>query len=237
MPVQTRTKESAKSRPTSPASVAGRLRLLQSELADESPDLRMQMLADQIERALATLAPSERPAFLKELESMFPTWDSRVDVATTAGASNPSLRSQTDERELKDPSFLVSRLVELAPKLSDDQRRAVVDRLQGAGLAPSENPNLPAAPLKLLREHLKLDANASVHPARLLEMAALLSQLAISLDQPLWRMWKEIAPRSTLRRTLAGRGDDDGGQVTLGRLAEQTAGQNRSVEGQLFDFR
>jgi hypothetical protein len=180
-----------------PSALAGRLRLLQSELADESPETREQLLAEEIERSLNGIAPSERLAFLRTLESHFPTWDSRVDVAADAKSKTTSA---TDQRELQDPSFLVSRIVELAPKLSESQKQTVIAKLQGAGLAPSNQPKWPANAEKLFREQLKLSDADDVDSARLMELAAMLAQLAVSLDQPLWRMWKEIAPRSSLRR-------------------------------------
>jgi hypothetical protein len=177
------------------ASLAGRLRLLQSELADQSPESRQQLLAEEIERSLKSMAPSERPTFLKELDEFFPTWDSRVDVTPAASAA-----PATDQRELQDPSFLVKRLTQLAPSLSEKDRSAIAAQLQQAGILPSNEPAWPASAMKMFRDQLKLDGQGDVDAARMFEMAALLSQLAVSLDQPLWRMWKEIAPKSSLRR-------------------------------------
>ncbi|MCI0629500.1 MAG: hypothetical protein L0Y44_02470 [Phycisphaerales bacterium] len=185
-------------KPPAAAAMAGRLRLLQAELADESPEARQQLLADEIERALRAIAPDDRPGFLKNLEALFPTWDARVDVSTEV---KPSARSLTDERELRDPSFLVSRLVEVASALSAEQRRQVINRLQEGGLTPPNQGGLPSAATKLVREQLKLGDEAAIHAARTMELTALLAQMAGLLDPVVREAWKQIAPRSAVRRS------------------------------------
>lgn len=178
---------------------AGRLRLLQAELADEKPEVRQQHLSDEIESALRTMGPDDRQGFLKNLEALFPTWDARVDVSTEVKPS--AVRSATDQRELKDPSFLVSRLIDAAGGLTQDQRRAIVNRLQDAGLAPANQAGLPAAAVKPFREQLKINEDATINGARVVELATLLAQMAGLLDTVVREAWKQIAPRSAVRRS------------------------------------
>src|SRR5438105_2779741 len=98
------------------AATANRLRLVQSDFADEPEQVRKDYLSDEIQRALGTLIPNERKPFLEELKQFFPTWDANVEVKTEKPAV---VATPTDQKELKDPGFLVSRLAELAPKLSE----------------------------------------------------------------------------------------------------------------------
>src|SRR3712207_1751961 len=95
------------------AAVASRLRLVQIDFADQGEQVRREYLSDEIERALADLVPADRLAFLQELQGRFPTWDANVETdarppAAAAAAGRPSF----DEKELRDPSFLVTRLIE-----------------------------------------------------------------------------------------------------------------------------
>jgi len=192
---------------------ANRLRLVQTDLADEKPEVRQQYLADEVERALASIVPAERPAFLAALQDWFPTWE-RVDVAK---AENSMDQSTTDQRELKDASFLVERLVDLAPTLSESQRQAVIDRLGDAGLSAAGRQAWPAQAAEKLRAHLKLPEGAGLDPLRSLELLQMQVDFCLSLDQLIWSTWKAIAPRSEvrgageLRKTIAPflKGDQD----------------------------
>src|ERR1043165_2302783 len=111
-----------------------RLRLVQGDLSEETPEARRELLSETIEHALSRLVPAERDAFLRDLEAAFPSWDQNVRVAEEPAAP---VASAADQKELKDPSFLVARLAELAPSLTDVQRRVLIDRLREAGLAPA----------------------------------------------------------------------------------------------------
>ncbi len=185
---------------TKVASVANRLRLLQLDFADDAPDARRDALADEIERALAQIVPDQREQFLHRLQEMFPTWDGNVEVAPKAEQSAGA--SGVDERELKNASFLVERLVALSPKMSDEERAAVTGRLVKAGLAPPPTTGgFPDAAAERLRARLSIPASTAFDAARTVELAGMLVELALSLDQVVWNTWKQVAPRSELRRT------------------------------------
>lgn len=182
------------------ASTANRLRLLQIDFADASPDERRGHLEDEIERAIAQIVPDEREAFLRQLQEMFPAWDANVDVAPRVEQS--AATSRVDERELKDGSFLVQRLADLAPQMAEAERLALAGRLAKAGIAvPSSNGAFPEAAAEKLRQRLSVPATTALDAARTVELAGLLAELAVSLDQVVWNTWKTIAPRSELRRS------------------------------------
>jgi hypothetical protein len=148
--------------------------------------------------------PGERQAFLEELMTRFPTWDPSVEL-TPLDEDNPVL-SVTDERELQDPSFLLTRLIDLLPVLSDEERQALVERLSEADLVPEIQHHWPEHPAKALAAALDLEDEISLDMAPLLELAALLVAFVRSLDQLAWETWRRMAPRSTIRRPTRVRG-------------------------------
>jgi hypothetical protein len=181
------------------AATVNRLRLIQVDFADQSTDIRETYLADEVEHALAKVTPDQRPQFLAELKARFPTWDRQVDI--TAPSADASTGSSLDARELQDYTFLISRLIDLAPTLSEEQRKTAIARLAEAGLAESGGgPEWPAAPLKALKTKLQLTDRDDVDPARLLELTSQLVAFIVSLDQLVWATWKQVAPKSDMKR-------------------------------------
>ncbi|MFI5379855.1 MAG: hypothetical protein ACHRHE_11195 [Tepidisphaerales bacterium] len=175
---------------------ANRLRLIQADFADETEQVRRDYLTDEIQRALSGLVPEERGTFLKELADRFPTWDQKVDISTKPAGRTQGLM---DFEELKDPGFLMSRLLELVPQLSPIARDAITSQLQKAGLAPTGNSEFPADVVAAMRPKLQLQASETPTAANILELAGLLAEFAASLDQLIWQTWRTISPRSTIR--------------------------------------
>ena len=176
---------------------ANRLRMIQTDLAETSPEIRQQYLSDELERGLANVVPAERAAFLDELQTLFPTWEPRIDRRKNGDGS--SGESASDRRELDDPSFLVQRLAELAPSMSDADRRAAAARLRDAGLGAEGRQVWPEQAAQKLRVHLKLPENAEIDPLRSMELLHWMTDLVNSLDQIVWSTWKAVSPRSDIR--------------------------------------
>jgi hypothetical protein len=199
--------------------------LIQSDLADEPAEARREHLADVVERAVAKLSPAERETFLTELEGAFPSWDANVQIAE--GPQAQPVKSAMDEKELRDPSFLVARLAELAPSLTDVQRRLLTDRLREAGLAPKPTgPAWPDDAAEKFRARIQAKS-ADLDAGRVLETATILAEFATSLDQLIWNTWKTVAPRSALRRPAAlaqtmGRFVSGDAEVGRGQVAQDT---------------
>ncbi len=192
------------------AAIANRLRLIQIDFADQPPETRRDYLAEEVERALADLVPDERAGLLAQLMERFPTWDSNVP---TAVRERQPERTGTDQRELRDPGFLIARLSEVAGTLSEEDRRVLTHRIADAGLAPqaSDAAWSPEAGERL-RKSLQLPASQPLVGDRVMDLAAVLTDLAGSLDQLMWTAWREMARTSAVRR-----GSDL--RRTLGRLA------------------
>ncbi len=184
------------------AALANRLRLVQIDFADEGPDVRREQLCEEIERATRSMVPQERDAFLNELQDRFPSWDSNVNVAPRVEAA-PG-RSAMDERELKDPSFLVKRLLDLAPSLTEEQKQTFGGRLREAGFAVAGGGGAgdwPAAAAQAVAAELQVPATATLDPTRTLETLTMLVGVAKSLDQLAWNTWRTVSPKSTIRRS------------------------------------
>ncbi len=175
---------------------ANRLRLVQTDLADEDPEVRQQYLADELERALTKIVPADRAGFMASLQEWFPTWE-RVELS---GSSEEGMgQSTADERDLRDASFLVDRLSDIAPTLSEQEREAVAAKLRDAGLSTAGRQVWPEHAAEKLRAHLKIPEGMELDPVRTVELLQLQLEFTLSLDQLVWSTWKAISPRSDIR--------------------------------------
>jgi anion-transporting ArsA/GET3 family ATPase len=181
------------------AATANRLRLVQSDFADEPEQVRKDYLSDEIQRALGTLIPNERKVFLEELKQFFPTWDAKVELGTEKQKVTV-VQTATDQKELKDPGFLVTRLAELAPSLNEQQKHAIIEKLRQVGLAPSAVVGWPEQQAAALRAKMTAGPKDALEPGHVLELLTLLVELTASLDQVVWTTWRTIAPKSAIRR-------------------------------------
>jgi hypothetical protein len=185
------------------AQLANRLRAIQVDLSEQTPQTRQEYISDEIKRVLAEIPPTQRPEFLSTLAEHFPSWDENVVAkqrVAGGGQTETIVGSKTDAMELQDPAFLVQRLCDLAPKLPQAQKEALIARLVDAGLAPVSGPAWPAEPLSKLAGRLQLDDGLQPHAGHTLELLQMLSELAMSIEQIAWNMWKAIVPNSNLRR-------------------------------------
>ena len=181
------------------AATANRLRMVQVDFADQGSDVRREYLSEEIERALASVVPEQRQAFLTELMAQFPSWDARVEVALRKEESTD--RTLTDQRELQDPNFLVARLIDRAADLSEKERNVLVERLREANLAIISRGAWPEEATKAVRQTLRVADGKQIDPVRTLELIALLADFACRLDQLVWNAWRKVAPRSAIRRS------------------------------------
>jgi hypothetical protein len=187
------------------ATTANRLRLVASDFSEAGEQVRRTHLADEIERALSSIVPGQREAFLRALEDKFPAWDRQVRLApppdASAGAgAGAGTQSQADQKELEDPSFLVTRLCSLAQTLSPDAKQAIVERLRDAGVIPPAT-GLPWSEqvIQTLRNKLQLGEQRKVDVSRLMDLNLLLIDLAARLHQLVGTAWRTIAPNADVK--------------------------------------
>jgi len=180
------------------AATANRLRMVQVDFADQSADVRREYLSEEIERALTGVVPEQRADFLTELMNQFPSWDTRVEVQLRKDETTD--RTLTDDRELRDPNFLVARLIDRSAELGEGERKVLVQRLKEAGLAKISQGAWPEEAEETLRQNLRLPQDEKVDPTRTLDLVGLLADFALRLDQLVWSSWQRIGPRSNIRR-------------------------------------
>jgi hypothetical protein len=171
--------------------LASRLKLLQANFADDAPAARQTYITEEIERALKNVVPARRKLYLEALAEQFPAWQSEqtVPIAPTPLGAAP-----------ESPSELLARFLQVAGTLSPDARAEFVAKLSEAGLAPKHSG--PAA-VELTAEQCKslgLPAGAALNVERAIKLLAAQSPVMLALDQLVWTIWKQLAPRSVYRR-------------------------------------
>lgn len=193
--------------------------MIQTDLADQPEDVRSAHLRDEIGHAIAKMVPEERKAFLAALQERFPAWESAFSVAAEH-AEAEGVTSPSDRRELRDPVVLAERLAEAAGGMSERERETVLAVLGRAGLVPAGG-SLGSDAGDALAQALGFESGASVDSKRALAAAAELAQVVDRLDQLAWSTWKQMAPKSTLRRREAvGK--------TLARFVSEDEGASRA---------
>jgi hypothetical protein len=171
--------------------VAARLKLIQANFADDPSSVRQGYITEEIERALKPISPTRRKAFLDCLAERFPAWEG---VRSTA------------ESDLKvgsaplQPEELVAKLVELAPTLSPEARAAFAGQLQSVGLSIKESADAFLELPPELQKKLGLAAGKRLQLERAIKLLAITADLAVVLDQLAWALWKQVAPKSAIRK-------------------------------------
>jgi hypothetical protein len=210
--------------------LAARLRLLQASCADDAAETRQAFIFEQIERSLQPVGPSKKRAHLEALAARFPTWSSNPMDDGAAPAPAPGGES---------PEVAFGRFLQTIPALKPDQKLQFQAKLRAAGWTDAPVGALPDEVHADLLQKLKLPGQQTIDVARLGRLSAALIELFITLDQLVWSIWKNLAPKSSLRRDaslgdlrtalaryLAGEPEITAAQITqqLDRSRQLTAG-------------
>jgi len=213
--------------------VASRLRLLQASLADENAANRQEYLGEEVERALREVAPAKRKGYLQVLQGEFPDWQI---VPLPSGP--PSTGSQIVEDS---PELRLESLLSVVDQLDPEQKSQFAQRLQKAGLGvESESSESGLRLPEEMHTKLGLAVEQSIQAERAAKLLSILLEQGLILDQLVWNLWKQLAPRSALRREG---GNDLGanagvylsgdGEMSIQQLA-QTIGQGRTLTAGLL---
>lgn len=174
--------------------VATRLRMLQTSFADDPPETRHGYLVEEIGRSLRDIVESRRPEYLAGLRERFPTAE-RVEV--TKPAPTP-VSGETIELS---PQELAEQLIDHVPDLTTEMKAMLAERLQAAGLSVERAKGVEL-PLELLGK-LGLGPDQALDEQRLGKLLAALLDLVATQDSLVWNLWKNIAPKSIVRREAA----------------------------------
>jgi hypothetical protein len=104
-----------------------------------------------------------------------------------------------DESELRNVDFLVRRLLEIAPTLSDNQKESVDKSLQQAGLRPKARQDHSVELDQEQKEKLQTGGEHTSNAAQLAELNAMLVDFVLKLEPVVWNTWRKLSPRSTVR--------------------------------------
>jgi hypothetical protein len=210
--------------------LAGQLRLIQSSFADDDAPTRQQYLSEEIARAIKGVSPTKRRAYLQALAERFPAWEG-APAAKDAPAAEFT------------PEELVARLVEAAPYLSIGQRRLLAEQLEAAGLVAAQPTPAGALPIAVsasepvpeeLQKKLGIEPGQALSQLRVLRLIAVLTEFSVTLDQLSWNVWKQVAPKSIVRREtgpesdfrkIAGpylTGDDEVSTAQISQVVDKT---------------
>ncbi|HUR45557.1 MAG TPA: hypothetical protein VMZ27_06705 [Candidatus Saccharimonadales bacterium] len=209
--------------------LASRLRLIQANFADDPASVRQGYITEEIERALKTVSPTKRTAYLDSLAERFPAWEG-VRSAAHSDVQVGAAPLTAEE--------LVARLVELAPTLSPEARTAFAGQLQGAGLSIKESANAFLELPPDLQKKLGLPQGKPLQLERAVKLLIMTTELALALDQLAWALWKQVAPKSTIRKEaelnrLAGAYLAGDAEVSSAQLSQPLEKTRRLIAGLL----
>ena len=173
------------------ADLAARLRLLQASFAEDPLEMRERTLRDELEQALKRVALGQRKECIEALATEFPV----PEASKEDGAGKAKVAEATVPET---PSVLVDRLIGLTWVMSPAEREAIVAQFAAAGIFPASNGATEIS--EELKERLqKLAPGKRLDQARALRILDVLIEFVWSLDQLVWEVWKNIAPKSLIR--------------------------------------
>lgn len=173
------------------SALAARLRVLQASFADDPAAARREYISQEIENALKGTVPEKRRVLLEALAERFPAWEQEP-----SGNHHPAT---SDAPAPETAADLLEKLLQVLPGVPEEARVSLAERLKISGLISSA----PAGPVELSPELLKrlgLGPERSVSPERAGKALGLLLDMVLTLDQLAWTLWKQVAPKSTVRR-------------------------------------
>lgn len=174
------------------ASLVTRLKYLQTNLTEATPENRQVYMEEELRRALQELPLEKRGSHLYALAQAFPEWELAAATVTAPAAA----------ARLK-PEEIVRAFVQLVPSLSGEQREKVKQELAALGLVlPSPQP-LEGEALTGVRTKLKLDSEDPINVTQLAKLFAAYAEAMLALDQLAWNVWRNAAPKSPIRRDIA----------------------------------
>jgi len=209
--------------------LASRLRLIQANFADDPSSVRQGYVTEEIERAIKDVSPTRRKAYLDSLAERFPAWE---------GARSAPQSDLQVGAALLTPEEMVAGLIELAPTLSPEARASFAGQLQAAGLSVKESANAFLELPPDLQKKLGLPAGKPLQLERAVKLLTITTDLALALDQLSWALWKQLAPKSAIRKEsefnrLAGSYLAGDAEVSTAQLSQPVERTRRLIAGLL----
>jgi hypothetical protein len=182
--------------------VAARLWMLQTSFADDPPSARHEYLVEEIERSIKDVVESRRSESLAALMERFPGPE-RIDA--------PYFRPPEVENVEKGPQEIADELIARLPEFSNEAKAVLAQKLQALGLFASASRGVEL-PLELLGK-LGITPKDTLDEERMVKLFTALLEMVVTLDHLIWNVWKNVAPKSSVRRDPG----SDNPRRTIGR--------------------
>jgi hypothetical protein len=169
--------------------VATRLWMLQTSFADDPAASRQDYLVEEIEHSLKDVPESQRSEYLAALMERFPGPE-RIDA--------PYFKPPAAEPTKKSVQEIANELMSRLPELSNEEKAELVQKFRALGLFVAQTTGIELPPE--LQGKLGMTSKDSLDEERLIKLFTALLEMIATLDHLIWNLWKNIAPRSAVRR-------------------------------------
>jgi hypothetical protein len=159
--------------------LAARLRVIHAGFVDEPPDQRRAFVADEIERAVQSVAPSQKGEYLNALAEEFPAWESVEPAGDDSGEPVPA-------------GELVAQLLARIGELSAADRERLAAEFVPAGGPPAGG----GGDHLELWKRFGLPAETPPSGERTWKLLGSLIDFFGTLDQLGWTLWRNMGVKS-----------------------------------------
>ena len=176
------------------AGVAKRLKVIQSNWAEEELQVRQDYIRQEVSRSLEQISASDRPMHLKALQRYFPSRETPQTMVVKE-ASEPLTLDET-----------CTSFISMLRGADEEAKAMIMKRLEAAGItavAKAEEGSQQDEMLDLgpdVIRRLRLKPGSQINPARVLKLLVHLLDAVLSIDDLVWNLWKKIAPNSSIMR-------------------------------------
>ena len=177
--------------------VAGRLRLIQADTAQVEPGKRAEFLQEEVERSLKSVPPANRKRFIEALLARFPVAGKVVSSFSPAPALAPT-PVPTPVAVAESPMETLERFLASVPKLSDEQRGDLVQRMLGSELFQAYRSALILETSEEAQRALGLMSGQQPRLERMVQLTVVLLDFVTRLDQTGLKTMEALTPRSPL---------------------------------------
>jgi len=163
------------------------LKYLRATIGRETPEVRATRLEEALRAGLQAVPAADRDRYLAALAERFPSWE-MANVFTYT----PQLTTEE----------IVEAFLNAAPNFTEEQRETLKVRLEALGLVVTKSKAIEGEVLAEVQTKLKLDPKDEIDPQRLGKLFAAFADTMLALDQLVWNVWRNAAPKSSIRRDL-----------------------------------
>lgn len=179
------------------AELASRLRLIQADTAESSPEQRREYLREEVERNLKSLAPANRKRHVEALIARFP-----VGGQDVAGVSSPPPTPQVPSPIPETPEQIMERFLVSVKGLPEERVFEMGRRLSEAGLELVDRDSLLLVISDEQGKALGLPVGQQPNLRRMVELTVQLVKMLQDMERTALGSLRDISPKSAqLKRT------------------------------------